>query len=184
VDLSLARGSALGLVALAFLAVLREGIELTLSVFPLITAGAAEVANVAPGTESTLIFLGVILGLVAAAGIGVAIFRMGVRINLSRFFTVTAVILIFVAGGLAMLAVHEFHQAGLLPEGPVLFDLHGLLPTEGIAGSILSGLIGYRDAPTLLEGVVYLAYVVPVLSLFLWGDRLLRRHPAAERRPA
>ena len=130
VDLTLARGTAYGLVAMAFLAVLREGIELTLSVFPLITAGAAEVEEVAPGVERGLIFLGILLGLVAAGAIGFAIFRLGVRVNLGRFFSVTAVILIFVAGGLAMLAVHEFHEAGFLPEAPVLFDLSSALPSS------------------------------------------------------
>ncbi|MEA2623292.1 MAG: high-affinity iron transporter [Chloroflexota bacterium] len=174
VDVALARGTALGLVGLAFLAVLREGLELTLSVFPLITAGS----------DGLLVFVGTLLGLLAAAATGWAIFRMGVRINLSRFFNVTGIILIFVAGGLAMLAVHEFHEAGFLPEGPLLFDLSGVLPLDGILGSLLSGLIGYRDAPHLIEGIAYLGYVVPVLTLFIWGDRFLRRQPAPESRPA
>jgi high-affinity iron transporter len=174
VDLALARGTAWGLVAMAFLAVLREGLELTLSVFPLITASS----------DGMLVFLGTVLGLLAAGAIGWAIFRLGVRINLARFFKVTGIVLIFVAGGLAMLAVHEFHEAGFLPEGPVLFDLSGVLPTSGILGSLLAGLIGYQDAPTLIQGIAYVAYVVPVLSLFLWGDRFIRRQPAAESRPA
>jgi high-affinity iron transporter len=174
VDSALARGTALGLVAMAFLAVLREGLELTLSVFPLITAGS----------DGLLVFVGTLLGLLAAGVIGWAIFRMGVRINLGRFFSLTGVVLIFVAGGLAMLAVHEFHEAGFLPEGPLLFDLSGVLPRDGLLGALLAGLIGYRDAPHLVEGIAYVGYVVPVLTLFVWGDRFMRRSAAAESRPA
>jgi high-affinity iron transporter len=174
VDVALARGTAWGLVAMAFLAVLREGLELTLGVLPLITASS----------NGLIVFLATLLGLAAAAAVGWAIFRMGVRINLGRFFNITGVILIFVAGGLAMLAAHEFHEAGFLPEGPVLFDLSGSLPTSGILGALLAGLIGYQEAPTLVQGIAYVAYVVPVLSLFLWGDRFFRRQPAAESRAA
>ena len=50
--------------------------------------------------------------------------------------------------------------------GPV-FDLGAVLPESSPLGSVLAGLFGYRSAPTPLEVVAYLAYLIPVLILFL-----------------
>lgn len=165
VDVALSRGAGMALVLMAFLAVAREGLELTLVLLPLLTAS----------TDDFLVFVAGLGGLLTAAAIGYAIFRMGVRINLSRFFTVTGVILIFVAAGLAMYAVNEFHSAGFLSQGPVLFDASTVLPETGVFGSLLSGLIGYQEAPTLLQGIAYVAYLIPVLGLFLMAGRQPRR---------
>lgn len=165
VDVALSRGAGLALVLMAFLAVAREGLELTLVLLPLVTAS----------TDDFLLFVAGFAGLLTAAAVGYAIFRLGVRVNLARFFTVTGVILIFVAAGLAMYAVDEFHNAGYISQGPVLFDVSATLPASSVVGSFLSGLIGYQEAPTLLQGVVYVAYLVPVLGLFLLAGRQPRR---------
>src|ERR1700749_5139041 len=76
---ALALGSAMALVAMAFLAVLREGFET--SVF-LLAAFQDSADSPAAGS-------GAVLGLVAAAIIGFGLYRGGVRINLSRFFRIT-----------------------------------------------------------------------------------------------
>ena len=54
---------------------------------------------------------------------------------------------------------------------PVAFDLHGVLPESGLFGSLLAGLFGYRELPTVLQVVGYLAYLIPVLILFVIGPR-------------
>jgi high-affinity iron transporter len=169
VDVALSRGAGMALVLMAFLAVAREGLELTLVLLPLLTAS----------TDNLLIFVAGVAGLLTAAAIGYAIFRLGIRVNLARFFTVTGVILIFVAAGLAMYAVHEFHEAGYLSEGAVLFDVSGSLPETGVLGSLLAGLVGYQEAPTVVQGIVYVAYLIPVLGLFLMAGRQPRRQAAA-----
>ena len=169
VDVALARGAGLALVAMAFLAVAREGLELTLVLLPLLTAG----------TDSLLIGLAGFGGLLTAAAIGFLIFRFGVRVNLARFFTVTSVILIFVAAGMAMLAIHEFEEAGLIPPTAQLFNLSGILPVTGVIGSLLAGLVGYQESPTVVQGIAYLVYLVPVLGLFLFAGRQPRRQVAA-----
>src|SRR6478735_6478832 len=87
---ALATGSTMALVGMAFLAVLREGFET--SVFLL--------AAFQDATDTTAAGAGAVLGLVAAAAIGVGIYRGGVRFNLNRFFRVTGLILVFVAAGL------------------------------------------------------------------------------------
>jgi high-affinity iron transporter len=163
IDAALHRGSMMALVGLAFVAVLREGLETVL--FLLAVLGSS-------GDVTAALFWAVV-GLVVAVGIGWAIFAMGVRIDLRRFFTITGVVLIFAAAGLCAYAVHEFTEAGLLPVTPVAFDLSGTMPVSGPVGSVLAGLFGYRAAPTVLELAAYLGYLVPVLFLVIGPAWLL-----------
>ena len=167
VDLAISEGSALALVGLAFVAVIREGVETVLFLIPILSFN---------GTGADTV-LGGVLGLVVAAVFGWAIFFAGVRVNLRRFFTVTGTILIFVSAGLVAFAIAEFGEAGLFPNTGVAFDLNGVLPDGGAIGSVLRGLFGYRSAPTPLELIGYVAYLVPVLVLFV-ADRPLIRRPA------
>ncbi len=75
---------------MAFLAVLREGLET--AVFLL----AAFQSSSRPGLTGT----GAALGVVLAAVLGYGIYRGGVHINLSKFFRVTGMVLVLVAAGL------------------------------------------------------------------------------------
>ncbi|HEU4598242.1 MAG TPA: FTR1 family protein, partial [Solirubrobacterales bacterium] len=87
---ALATGSTFALVGMAFLAVLREGFET--SVFLL--------AAFQHSTDTTAASAGAVLGVVAAVAIGLGLYRGGVRINLTRFFRFTGLVLVFVAAGL------------------------------------------------------------------------------------
>ena len=167
VDLALSSGSTRALVGLAFLAVIREGVETVLFLIPIFSFN---------GTGIDVV-LGGVLGLAISVGVGWAIFAAGVRVNLRRFFTVTGTVLIFVAAGLVAFAVAEFGEAGLIGNTGAAFDLNGVLPDHGPIGSVLRGLFGYRSAPTPLELLAYVAYLVPVLVLFI-VDRPLIRRPA------
>jgi high-affinity iron transporter len=170
VDLALSKGGTRALVALAFLAVIREGVETVLFMIPILSFN---------GTGIDIV-LGGVLGLVIAVAVGWAIFAAGVRINLRRFFTITGTVLIFVAAGLVAFAIAEFGEAGLIANTGRAFDLNRILPDNGPIGSVLRGLFGYRSAPTPLEVVGYLAYLIPVLFLFVVDRPLLRRAaPAA-----
>src|SRR4029079_4016824 len=95
-------GTTMALVAMAFLAVLREGFET--SVFLL--------AVFQDSTDTTAAGIGAVLGLLIAIAIGVAIYRGGVRLNLTRFFRLTGVVLVFVAAGLLATSMHTAHEAG------------------------------------------------------------------------
>src|SRR5262245_28125200 len=167
VDLAISQGSTMALVGLAFVAVIREGVETVLFLIPILQFNGTGVDTVAGG----------LLGLVIAAGVGWAIFVAGVRVNLRRFFTVTGTVLIFVSAGLVAFAIAEFGDAGLIANAGTAFDLNGVLPDGGAIGSVLRGLFGYRSAPTPLELIGYVAYLVPVLVLFI-ADRPLIRRPA------
>jgi high-affinity iron transporter len=162
VDLALAQGSVTALAGLAFAAVARESLETILFLFAI----GSQTADL---ITSTLV--GAAAGLAVAIAIGYAIFRLGVRVDLRRFFTWTGIVLIFVSAGLVAFAIHAFGEAGLIVNQGVVFDLRGVLPESSPLGSVLAGLLGYRSAPTLLELIGYGVYLVPVLVLFVWGGR-------------
>jgi high-affinity iron transporter len=67
--------------------------------------------------------------------------------------------------------IAEFTEAGLLPATPVVFDLSATLPESGLLGSLLVGLFGYTAAPTVLQVVGYLGYLIPVMLLFVAPSR-------------
>jgi high-affinity iron transporter len=161
VDAALGRGSTLALAGLAFVAVAREGLETVL--FMLAILGSSE--------DVLATMLGALSGLVVSIAVGWAIFAMGVRVNLRQFFTATGILLIFVSAGLLAHGVHELTEAGWLPETAVAFDLSASLSRDGLLGSVLAGLFGYRPAPTWSELIAYFAYLVPVLVLFLAPER-------------
>ena len=170
VDAALTQNSTRALVALAFLAVIREGVETVLFLIPILSFNGTGIDTV----------LGGVLGLAVAVAVGYAIFVAGVRVNLRKFFTATGAVLIFVSAGLVAFAIAEFGEAGLISNTGVLFNLQPVLPDNGPIGSVLRGLFGYRAAPTPLEVIGYLAYLIPVLFLFIVDRPLVRRTaPAA-----
>jgi high-affinity iron transporter len=156
----------MALVGMAFLAVLREGFET--SVFLL--------AAFQDSTETTAAGAGAIIGLVAAIAIGLGIYRGGVRINLTRFFRVTGLILVFVAAGLLSTSLHTAHEAGWFNDlqGQAL-DLTWLVQPGTISGSLLTGMLGLQPTPTVGETLIYALYAVPMVLYVLWPDRLRLR---------
>jgi high-affinity iron transporter len=170
---ALATGSAMALVGMAFLAVLREGFET--SVFML--------AAFQDASDTTAAGAGATLGLIAALAIGVGIYRGGVRLNLTRFFRVTGLILVFVAAGLLSTSLHTAHEAGWFDGLQAhAIDLTWLVQPGTVSGSLLTGMLGLQPTPTVGEAAIYLLYAVPMALYVLWPDRLrLRRAPAPAR---
>ncbi len=97
---SLRTGGAIGLATVAFVAVAREGLETALFLFAS-TENSGPVVAVAGG----------VLGLVAAVGLGVAFYRGALRLDLSKFFTVTSLLVIAFAAYLIYGGLHEFGEA-------------------------------------------------------------------------
>jgi high-affinity iron transporter len=161
VDTALVAGG-VALAALAFFAVLREGVETALFLF----AAAEGTAVEGGGVGAQLI--GAALGLLVAVVLGVLLYRGGIRMNLRSFFKVTGVILIVVAAGLFAYSVHELQEAGWFPflEAPA-FDLSATLPDDEGVGAVLRGLLGYNADPGVLEVVAWAAYLVVVGTLYL-----------------
>ena len=157
VERAIARGSGLALASLAFVIVIREGLETALFLF-----SASKAATPASTT------IGGLLGLFIALSIGRAVYQGSRRINIKTFFSVTGVLLIFFAAGLLAHGIHEFQEAGLLTLlGSQAWDMNGVLSENGTAGSLLKGILGYNGNPSLLEVVVYPIYLVAALAFFL-----------------
>jgi high-affinity iron transporter len=173
---ALATGSTTALVAMAFLAVLREGFE----------TSAFLLAAFQDSTDTTAAGAGAVIGLIAAIAIGLGIYRGGVRINLSRFFRVTGLVLVFVAAGLLATAVHTAHEAGWFNglQGQAI-DLTWLVQPGTISGSLLTGMLGLQPTPTVAEVAAYALYALPMALYVIWPDRLRpRRMPVRQPRTA
>jgi high-affinity iron transporter len=109
VDHALQIGSAFALGLVAFVGVLREGLETALFLL-----GTFE------GSNATVSLIGGLLGLAAAIALGYAFYRGSSRLDLGRFFTVTSVLLLVFAGWLLFGGLHELQEGGLLPENEAL----------------------------------------------------------------
>jgi high-affinity iron transporter len=170
---ALAGGSAKALVLMTFLAVLREGFETV--VFLLATFHASG--------DATLSWLGALLGIALAVGLGYAIYKGGVHINLARFFRITGVVLVVIAAGLVMTAVHTANEAGWLSFGQnQAFDLSWLVRPGTPLSSFVTGVLGIQPYPVWVEVFAYLIYLAPMLLVMFWPQRRLRPPPDRPRR--
>jgi high-affinity iron transporter len=160
----------MAIAALAFIAVIREGVEMVLLVF---SAAQAASQTVAP-------LLGMIAGVVSAVVLGWLMYAAVARVNLGRLFTWTAVLLILVAAGIAKYAVHGFQVAGALPGGTnVAYDLSTTVEPTSWYGTVLAATVNLTPSATVLEIGVWLAYAAGVLLLFFRPARKRPGGPAA-----
>jgi high-affinity iron transporter len=159
---ALATGSIWTLIAMAFLAVLREGFE---TVVFLLAAFQASIDPAAAG-------IGALLGIVVAVALGYGIYRGGVRINMARFFRITGVVLVLVAAGLVSTAMHTAHEAGWLNsfQGQAL-DLTWLVHPGTVTSALLTGMLGIQPRPTTGELAGWLLYLVPLTIIVCWPRR-------------
>ncbi|MFC9155085.1 iron uptake transporter permease EfeU [Streptomyces bauhiniae] len=165
-DAALAMGTG-ALVATAFLAVGREGLETALFVW-------ASVHAASDGTPRPLI--GVALGIATAVLLGWLFYRGAVRINLAKFFTWTGGMLVVVAAGVLAYGVHDLQEAGWVPGLTHLaFDISDTIPPDSWYGTLLKGVLNFQPDPTVVQIVVWLLYLVPVLTLFLLPSRVSAR---------
>lgn len=145
-------------VLMAALAVGREGLETALFFFT-----AAQAAG-----ETTDPLIGFLLGIAVAVLLAYFIYRGAVKINMGKFFSVTGVLLIFVAAGILAYGVHDLQEAGILPGLNVLaFDVSAAVPPDSWYGVLLKGVFNFSPQTTWLEAIVWVAYVATVLTLFL-----------------
>jgi high-affinity iron transporter len=96
-----------GLFLFVFLMVFREGTE-TVLFLAAVSLRTSELAN----------FIGGVIGLGLAIGLGIAFFKGSLKVNLKKFFAVTTLVLLVVALQLLVSGVHELSEAGVLPSGP------------------------------------------------------------------
>ena len=104
ISTSPSHSAALGLFLFVFLMVFREGIE------TVIFLGAVSLR-----TSELMDFMGGVIGLALAIGLGVAFFKGSLRIDLRKLFTVTSLVLFVVAAQLFISGIHELSEAQILP---------------------------------------------------------------------
>ena len=163
---------------LAFVAVVREGVELAIFVTAAFFAGnSAETGN-------TLIqvLAGTILGLGTAVLLGYTIFATTVRLDLRKFFQVTGILLILFAAGLVAHGVHEFNEVGWIPAIiEHVWVVNMILDENSVAGLLLKTLFGYNGNPSLTEIIAYVAYIA-VVAVFWRRENTVPVQATAESR--
>ena len=175
----LASDSDWGVVWIAFIAVAREGIETALFVWATIKS-SAENAVAAPA-------LGVVTGLLVAVVIGWLIYTGAARINLSVFFNITGLLLIFVAAGIVSYGIGDLQESSVLPGwGVPIYDItayldgsvYSWLTTSSWWWTLLEAMFNVNASPTHLQLIGWVLYIVIILPLFLVRSGMVgAKHP-------
>lgn len=164
-----------GVFSLIFIAVLREGFETVLFI----------AANFQQGVMPAL---GAVAGLAAAVGVGVLLFKWGVKINIRLFFQVMGVLLLLIVSGLVVSALKHFNGAvlnlaqidpqyaflcfypGSIKDSCILgsrvWDAANILPDQKFPGVVLKALFGYREKLYLVQALAYISFLITVGSLY------------------
>ena len=148
-------GFALGL--LAFTTVGREGLET--AIFMLAFAFK---------TNGVLLLLGALLGLLVSLGLCVLVYRLGYKLDFRLFFRVMGILLLIFAAGLLGNAVQNIQELGWISFGTApLWNTAHFLSEDSTLGDILHTFLGYAETPTILQGLLYSAYLLVVGTIFV-----------------
>ncbi len=165
IDIAISKGEMLGIAALSFIAVFREGVETVLFLGTLAIKSPLD----------TLI--GFIFGVAAVIFLSFVMFRGVYKLDIGRFFKYTSILLILFSAGLTAFGVHELNEAGIIP--PVIEHVWDINPPQnmdgsypalhdkGIIGSSLKALIGYNGNPSLTEVLAYIGYWI-IIGMFVY----------------
>jgi high-affinity iron transporter len=156
------------------LAVLREGSEAVLFLYGI---AASE------GGGSLPMLFGGLLGIAGGVAVGYLLYKGLLRIPLRWFFTATAVLVLFLAAGMASQAARFLVQADVLPSlAAPLWDTSRLLPESSIVGTLLHGLVGYESRPAGMQMIFYVLALVTIAAGMKWINR--RGAPSPTKRVA
>jgi high-affinity iron transporter len=174
VTAALAMGGGM-LILTSFLAVGREGLETALFLWT--TARAAG--------ESGGPLAGAAIGLVLAAGLCWGLYRRVLKINLSRFFTVTGAVLIVIAAGVLGYGLRDLQERGAIAgKTAYAFDLSAHIDAGSWYATLLQGVLNLTPAMTWLQVIGYGGYLAVVMTLFVRGVRKPAPAPQAAPAPA
>lgn len=169
IEAIVSRGAIFGLISFSFIIVFREGLETVLFLTPPLIADA--VPTIA----------GAAIGVALALTLSYAVFVVGKKISLRKFFYFTSILLILLAGGLAGYGVHELIEFNEKAGGSVgwlgdyAYDL-GIPESnpfhhKGIIGSIFAVMFGYTIKAEWARVIVHLAYLAVALPLVVLAYR-------------
>jgi len=152
------------------MAVLREGVEVVLFVYGIMSSGMEQVPDVA---------LGGALGVLAGGGVAFVLYRGLVAVPLKHLFKVTAVIITLLAAGLAAQVVGILQDAGFIQSlADPVWDSSWLLADDGALGRVLRTLVGYRAQPTGMQVIAYVSIVTLIVLLSGLVNRTLAKPKA------
>lgn len=162
-------GATLALVSFSFIVVFREGLETVLFLTPFLVADVIATLT------------GAFLGILASLALAFAMFLVGVRIDIRRFFYFTSVLLVFLAGGLAGYGVHELIEYAELSGiklgwfAEIAYNLNipsnSVFHHKGAVGSVFAVMFGYTVEAEWGRLIVHLAYLATALPLVLRAFR-------------
>ena len=153
-----------GLALLAFQAVGREGLETVVFTLAIIFS-----------TSTASALTGAVIGLAGSLVVAFVIYRLGHKLNLSRFFTVIGCLLMVFAAGLLADTVQNLQELGWLRVLNVpMWHTGQLLSEDSAFGDVLHSFFGYSDSPTPLQLIVYVVYLAIVVAAFLGLRAALR----------
>ena len=156
-DAALDSSARWGLGLLAFQAVGREGLETVVFMLAIIFSTSA--AGALGGAS---------IGLAIAIGIAFVLYKLGHKINLARFFTSIGVLLMVFGAGLLADSIENLQQLGWLPVmNEPMWHSANLLSESSALGDVLHSFLGYSDAPTPLQLVIYVAYLAVAVAAYL-----------------
>lgn len=162
--LDAAQTSAWAVILLAALSVGREGFETTLFIWSATRTAGTE-ANATP-------MLGALVGIAVAVLMTWAMMRGVMRINLSRFFTVTGAFLVIVAAGVLSYGIHDLQEAGILPGlNTTAFESYRYIDPSGFIGTLLKAVFNLSSTTTWFEAGAWVLYVGIVMPLFIRAQR-------------
>ncbi len=145
------------------LTVLREGSEAALFLQGMLASTSG---------DKGVVLAGGALGLLAGASVGLVAYFGLLRVPLKRFFSVTGVLLLLLAAGLAGQMAKFLIQADLLPTlASPLWDTSWLISVQSWLGSALYMLLGYDDRPAGMQVVFYFATLMIIAAGTQWVRR-------------
>ena len=150
------------LMTIAFVAVLREGLETVLFLI------SAETSS----SSGSSVVVGGLLGLVVAAVLGRVVYLGGNRLKLSTFFNVTGALLILFAAGLFGKFFHEYRELLGMETGWLVQSVWTIESGPWASGTFydfMKGFFGWHNAYENIRLIAYFAYLIPVGYLFLRG---------------
>ena len=150
--------STYALAGVAFFAVIREGLETAIFMFPNSQASGSAFQSIS----------GLLLGLTISVAVGYGIFKGVVKPNIGKVFSVVGAMLIVVAAGVLTYGIHELQEAGVIAVGlDTAIDTTSVIAADGVVGSLLKGFLAYRGSASTLEVFVWVTFIAVVGSLYL-----------------
>jgi high-affinity iron transporter len=170
-------GAAWGVFGLIFFAVLREGFETVVFI----------IGNLQQGFFASL---GALIGLGAAAGMGVLLFKCGIRLDLRRFFQIMGILLLLVVAGLVVTTLghldavvqtlasqnraseslcfyyERFTRVHSCVLGAAVWDLSKVLPEDNFPGAILNALFGYTQRLYIVQAIAYGLFLLTIGGIY------------------